>query len=366
MGWLIFLILFPIALCISAHLIWKKDQYEKNLTEIIIQIICIPLLVIGLYFFGIHSKIVDTEIFNGMILSKHRIKGHYITTYPCNCDSKGHCQTCTQQHYTVEWLAKTNIGKIQFKYLDWTTPAVYLVPNPKVYKNCIIGEPASIEKKFKNYIKAVPESLFYEDNKTKEKYKNKIPNYPRVYDFYKINRVLNVGSTIPINIRNKINTGLNEKLKTLGNQKQVNIIVILSNIKNPAYRYAVENAWLGGKKNDVIIFVGLNGNKIIWADAMTWAKNKGNELFNVKTRDAIKDLKTFNDKTLESVIISDIVKYYKRPQMSDFEYLKRDIQPSTIVTVFLILLSLFGSILISFMFHPEDSPDPIRDWLERQ
>jgi hypothetical protein len=193
-------------------------------------------------------------------------------------------------------------------------------------------------------------------------YAGKIPNYPRVHSFYKINRVLNVDAKVPGELIKTINGQLNEELKALGASKQVNIVVILTEIDDPSYRYAVENAWLGGEKNDVVIFVGLDGTTITWADVMTWALNKGNELFHVKMRDGIKELGTLSAGEFTSTVTSLIAKHYDRPQMKDFEYLEEAIDPPTWVIFLSIFLAIGGSISLSVLFHYKEVDDVIGDF----
>ncbi len=326
---LMLLLLFPLVWPFIAKRIWDTTI---NWQEMILQILIVVIAVSLTWQAGKYGKTADREILNGQIISKERVHDSYIRTYSCNCiqtcSGSGSsrtcseiCQTCYEDHYTVKWSAKSTVGGILFDYEDSLFDSVYNLPDPEPYAKCYAGEPASKEHLYMNYVKAVPESLF--NTKLEDDvFANKIPPYPRVYNFYKVNRVLTVDTAINQNLRNSLNKKLGEALRTLGPQKQVNIILIITSIKNPAYRHSVENAWLGGKKNDVVIFIGVKDEKIIWTDVMTWALNNGNEMLHVKLRDDLRNLKQLNeaDKVVK-IISKNIRRYYKRPKMESFKYL---------------------------------------------
>jgi hypothetical protein len=120
------------------------------------------------------------------------------------------------------------------------------------------------------------------------------------------------------------------------------------------YRYAVESAWLGGEKNDIVVFISTaDGKTIQWVDVMTWALNSGNELFHVKLRDELKAVPLDAD-AIHTAIISKTVAHYDRPQMKDYEYLADEIRPPTWVVVIAMIISFFGSIGLLFVFHRVD------------
>lgn len=363
---LLLLLAFPLAWPFIAKKIWHNDI---NWTEMVLQIVICVSLVCGVWFAGIKSATQDTEIWNGYITDKKRDHGHYERAYECFCtdvcSGSGSsrscyrsCQTCYEDRYTVTWYAKSTIGNIRFKHLDRGSKRVYNEPDPVAYKNCIVGEPASLERTYTNYVQAVSDSLFNTEA-TVNQYANKVPAYPKVFAFYKINRVLNVGSKIQHKTINTTNGLLNEALKDLGRQKQVNIVVILTGIKDPSYKYAVERKWLGGEKNDVIVLVGLDGNKIVWSDTITWALNKNNELFQIKMRDGVEELKTFEPKQFTDFVAGTIKEYYDRPTMEQFEYLKGEIKPPKGIIIAAVLIAILGSLLLTVIFRYWEIDDAI-------
>ena len=237
------LLLVPLIGPFIAKLIWPKDI---NWTEVGLNIILVAIVVSIAWFGGRYAGMSDTEVWNGELISKARTEGTYEESYECMCttDSKGneHCSTCYRTHYTVDWDANTTVGGISFDHEDSTWSSVYDTPDPSSYTRAKKGDPVAMEKSFINYIKGAPKSLFHSKKEAIMSYTNQIPPYPRVYDFYHIHRIMNVGSAISADNLHKLDNGLSEILKTLGHQKQVNIYMIVTGIKDPSYRYAVENA----------------------------------------------------------------------------------------------------------------------------
>lgn len=353
----LWIVLIPIIWLLVAKY-WLRTTF--NYKELGISIVAILIITGSTYGLGMMSQTSDTEIWNGYVTKKERKHGSYVRSYQCMCVtvscgkncSTTSCQTCYEDRYTVNWNGYTTVGNFSFKSLDKTSKRVYNEPDPTSYKVCKEGEPASRTKSYTNYVKAVPDSLFHDDSKIGEQFTGKIPSYPKVYGFYRFNHVLNVDSKIK-NI-DEFNKGIADALKTLGAAKQANIIVILTEIDDPTYRYAIENAWLGGKKNDIVVFVGLDDKKITWVDMMSFAGNSGNELFHVTMRDGLLEQKTLDVKKFVPFVSQTVSKLYDRPQMKDYEYLKDEIEPPTWVIILAIILAFGTSIGLTFYFHKNE------------
>lgn len=352
MEMLMILLLMPLAIPVIAKSVFS---HKITFTEMFIQMaaVCVPITL--LVIIGYVGQTMDVEVWNGKITDKSRDHGHYERAYDCYCyrdkDGFEHCQTCYEDRYTVTWGASTTVGNFTFKHLDSGSRGVYDTPDPIEYVNCRVGEPASIEHTFQNLVKAVPESLF---NKSMNQEEFAIPSYPRVYNFYKINRVINVGSKIPKKELDDLNKGLNEALIHLGKTKQVNVIVIVTENDDPMYRHAVENKWLGGKKNDVVIFLGTDDKEYTWVDVMTFGMNIGNETFVVQLRDAILSQKTFNATEIVVDVTKNVLQYFKRPEMKRFDYLRDAIELPSWVIITSVIITILGSIILTFYFYTHD------------
>jgi len=364
-GTLALLLLVPLSIPLIMKMFFQKSL---NILEIVINIVIVILIVSGSYYISITSQTDDTEIWNGKIISKDRVHGEYTRSYECNCyetcsgsgknrSCSTTCSTCYEDRYTVHWKADANYGfvneEITFKHLDRGSRRVYNEPDPQSYTDCIVGEPASKEETYTNYVKAVPDSII-NPSTLLNSFEGLIPSYPRVRSKYKINRVLNVNSGISKPDRDRLNMLLNVSLIELAPKKQVNFIVIVTNISDPSYRYAVESEWIGAKKNDAVIFLGIDGEKIIWADVMTFAGNMGNEVYNVTLRDALLNVQKFDPDVLAIVMEANTDLLFDRISMKEFEYLGSQVTPSTTAIVIMSIVGIICSLLLSIIFTRVD------------
>src|SRR5271156_516756 len=105
-----------------------KDQDDDSLSACIIGLTVIFSIIPIVFYAAKYSKVWDTEILNGEVLSKTREQVPCEHSYQCNCyttedcneDSQGHenctpeehCSTCYEHPYDVSWCAQTNLGDI--------------------------------------------------------------------------------------------------------------------------------------------------------------------------------------------------------------------------------------------------------------
>jgi hypothetical protein len=310
----------------------------------------------GMFYASIGMKTHDTQILNGEITSKDRVHGSYIESYDCNCknvtttsgsgknkttSTRRVCDTCYRDHFTVKWYCQSNVGGWTIDYKDWTNRGVYALPDPARYTSIKIGDPASVESSYTNYIKAVPESLFKPaSTSVKQKYAAFIPAYPEnVFDYYRINRVLSVGVNIP-NLQ-EWNNELSLILRKIGPQKQANIVFVITKFDNPDYVYALQDAWTNGKKNDIIIVIGAPEfpKKAEWIRVLAYTDR---DLFRVKLRDELAELETLDVTQVMNITSKVVMSDFKRKRMSDFKYLEDEIDPPEWVIVTAILLNIFA------------------------
>jgi hypothetical protein len=362
MDTLIWILFFPLAWPFIAQRIW-----HTNITylEMGIQVVSVTIITSIVWAIGSWAATVDTEVWNGEIVKKLRDHGTYTQSYDCfcseSCSGSGSsrscsttCQTCYEDHYTVDWRAETTVGNFTFKSLDSTSKRVYNTPDPKNYKQCYKGQPASIEHNYTNYVQAAPDSLFHSNEAITKQFADKIPQKPRVYDHYKYTRVLNYG-VLDKKQQTLLEEMLDVALISMGASKQVNIIVIFTKIKDQNFRFAVENAWQGGEKNDVVVFIGANAdNTIAWADVMTWALNSGNELLQVELRNELLDIPTIDATTVGQTIIQLVNDGYIRPKMENYEYLESSSTPPTWAIIIALMFAFGGSIGLTWVFYVYD------------
>lgn len=338
-----------------------KFYFKHSITwqEFTAHIVCCTILVGIIYACGFGMKMHDTQILNGQITKKERVEVSCDHSYECppcwescSTDSNGnqsctqHCSTCYDHDYDVDWRVHTDIdGDFNIDRIDSQG-----VKKPPRFDIIQIGEPYSTTDSYTNYVKAVPESLFNTSNIKLEQYATMIPAYPEVYDYYRINRVMSVG--VPIKNIKQWNDYLSERLKTIGKKKQANINIIFVNTPDQTYRYALEAAWVGGKKNDITVILGMTQpNKIDWVDTITFGGNAGNSLLTVLMHDRLMALVSFDYKTVIDVIGDTVLEKFDRKPMQDYEYLKASITPPDWCIYTAMILGLLCSIGLSIFFH---------------
>ena len=281
-------------------------------------------------------KTGDTEIINGEVVRKEQEKVSCSHSYSCNCkqvtscsgsgknrscSTSTVCETCYEHSNDWDWNLITNIGTIEIDRID--RQGKHMPPRWGTAKP---GDPVAMTHWYKNYVKAVPESLFNaNDNSLIAKFSSQIPVYPLgIYDYHHIDRVLSIG--VPVPDLKQYNMRLSNMLKELGPTKQANIVVVFVKNADPNYTNALKASWLGGKKNDIVVVIGSTEfPNIDWVGVIAWSKN---ELFKVELRDAIYDLKEINQDKVMSTIHATVKRGYVRQSFKEYEYLEDDIHIS--------------------------------------
>jgi hypothetical protein len=354
-GWMV-LLLLTLPMPWIAKSIWP---HKIQLLEVLSTLLITTILVSAVYFAGIAGMTHDREIWNGKITSKDRRHGHYLRPYECNCyescsgtgkdrSCTRHCSTCYEDRYTVTWTAHSTIDPFTIEHFDRGSRSVYNEPDPHRYTIIQPGDPCSRAHSFTNYVKAVPESLFHANPLIKEKFAGKIPAYPgSIYDYYKINRVLTVGVQVPE--LDKWNHELSMTLRDLGPRRQANAIIVFVNTDDPNYQYALESAWIGGKKNDIIVMIGTTSYpNIDWVAISSWTDK---QLFKVQLRDELFDLKQVDRTKVLATLEKHTNTTFVRKNMQDFEYLKDQIEPPLWVIILALVLGVGASLGASYYFY---------------
>ena len=317
------------------------------------------VVITGLVFLASYGSAVhDTEIWNGQVTGKERVHGHYLRSYSCNCrqvcsgSGKNRscstvCDTCYEDRYTVDWSCNTTIGKFTIEHYDKSSKSVYMSPDPARYTNILNGDPVAKTAPYTNYVQAVPDSLFKPaSEELKKRFAKLIPEYPdNIYDIYKINRFVTPGFYFADT--QKWNDDISNLLKTRGPTKQVNLIVVVAKTEDRNFIYALQDAWEGANKNDVVLVIGsVDGQKISWVDVISWTKR---ELFKVQLRDEVFALGTIQREKVMSIIANQIDTNFERRRMREFSYLKNDIDPPMwlMTSTFVVLMLMYGGLIFA-------------------
>jgi len=342
-------------------------------------------------FFFTTSNISDIEVWNSYVVkAEYYEKWTEEETYQ-DCDSEGHCTTKTTIiHHPPEWYFITDSNekksanrKIYNAYVNYFLNEkekklfhsgqisigdgnmFYTVFNKKINERIS----TSIEHDYINYIKGT-ETLHKKTGGNVVGFESLLLPYPRTYSsvYGKINfdRVIKTkGITVSEKWIKNVDEQLDISLTTLGKEKQVNIIVYLANTKSEAFTYALEESWINGKKNDVIVLIGTaNFPKIDWVSILAWTEN---EDFKISLRDNILDLENLNDSNkfvntiVSQISLPDNKGGYVRMPMKNLQYLVSDITIPLWTNVLVVIFSMFLSWLVSWALINNE----IKNWRKR-
>lgn len=356
MTFLLFLIL-PLIVAIGAFFIFKGITWKELGLLVLAELIVSGVSVAIVY----NMNTSDDETWNGWVTDKKKEWTSCSHSYSCHChqvetcsgsgknrscSTSEHCDTCYEHSNDWDWSVKTSNGEsFDIDRVDRQGSST-----PPRWASIRIGDPTARTHSYTSYIKAAPDSLFRHQGLA-EKYINKIPKYPgRVYDYYHINRLVTQGlsATNP----QAWNEGLEKINSDLGAKKQANMIVVLTT-EGDSWYYALEQSWIGGKKNDVILVIGMDAStgKPQWAQVMCWTTAK---IFEIKLRDAVMDLPVITPEATLQVMHYNVNQYFKRKPMKDFEYLQSSITPSGTEYTISILIGLLIAGLLIWLFETHD------------
>ncbi len=303
------------------------------------------------------SSTYDTEVWSGQVTGKKSERVSCSHSYRCNCvpvqngtDSKGNptytevCQTCYDHSYDVDWLVFSNVGSEEISRIDRQG-----LKEPPRFSKVEIGEPFATTYSFKNYILASPDTLFVNSKSYVEKYKGHLPDYPEIYDYYRIQRVIG----IDVNVDNTLNIMLNEQMRKWGPKKQANIIVVIVSDKySQEYYQALQAHWLGGKKNDVVIVLQIDSEKNIgWTRVFSRADQA---VFDKSVEMDIDNMGKFEAKKFVDIVNDNVQNRFKRMSFEKFKYLLDDYKPSFGVLAFGIIFAFIINLGLNFMVVKED------------
>lgn len=334
----------------------NKVVYHKTITAYeALAIALINSAIVGAVMYtGTYTQLHDVELVNGQVTDKHIDTVPCSHSYPCRCRPVScgkncittRCDTCYQHPHDYDHIVETSVGAVTIAREDSQGTVT-----PPLWAAAQIGEPVTLPHSFTNYIKAAPDSLFnlaYLRDDTIS-----VPDYPKVFDYYHVNRVINLVPKSSINA-NEINRLLNLQLRSLGPQKELNIVVVLwDSSQSDHFVDALKAKWLGGKQNDIIIAIKLSGSEIKEVDSFGFSKDSA---VYYQLNRSIKDLGSLAGAEGKFVdLVTDIAqqKFVRQP-MAEFEYLQDSIDPPLWVVIVASLFSILGTLFASYLAHKYD------------
>lgn len=333
-----FIILYALGFIIVA-LLTVRNQNQVKLFLIFFAASC--------FVFGamINNDFKTIQILSGKITSKYRDDVSCEHSYSCSCNSDGECDTCYEHTNDYDWVLETNIKnkKIIIDRVDQRG-----TKEPPRFSNAFIGESAFIEDKYFNYFKMSKRNTIHSE--ASSSVSNSIEavnfNYPSVYDYYKINRVISDGASLPIDNKN-----IGNMLSSINPQKQVNLIIIVTSkdkdIDN--YMISVREKFYGGEKNDIFIIIQSEAGKILNSRVFSRSSNK---ILDEKLEFFIKKIDEFNDESFQSGVKDIITENFVRENYEQYAYLSNEI---SFGVKYIVIYVAFISLLILTMILESNS-----------
>jgi hypothetical protein len=333
----------------------QKFNWLELPAQLLISFVAITALYA--FFYNSSTPLVDTEVWNGQV-----IRGEYYEAWTERksenvCDSRdknGHCTSSHIRYYNVrhspEWKLCTTVGDIDVSASIYATYVRYWHNEAKkdlyhanqvsvgdgdmfyVRPNNDLIVPASTEHKYVNYLRA--SDSIKKVSGSISGFQKFLKNYPRVHSSQfgplELDRVILAGVRPSNQWVEILDRKLDLALVKLGSSKQVNILVYLVGTADQSFSYALEEQWIKGKKNDVIVIIGsTNFPKPDFVYVMAWTKV---EEFKITLRDRIMAMPDLNNsEELADIICSQINKGpqnggFDRMPMAELEYLIGDIK----------------------------------------
>jgi hypothetical protein len=352
------LLALPFVITIGAAAIFKHTITMK---EALMQLAAVTVVMVAGFFITRHFGLADIEHLHGRLTAKlhgsekcchcRQVCDGYRDVKSCSSrDSKGNCSSysrhreCTGYHEECDhsrdywWSLQTTVGRIPVDDCDPSESSV-----PGLWSRAVIGEPATVEHEYQNYLKADPESLLVHN--LQSQYLERVPAYPDVYDLYKVDPVISDGAPFPPAWQ----VAIRDLNADLGVSRQVDLTVLLTRVQDPVYAYAVEAKWLYGPKNSVTLVLGVRDGVITWARVVTVSRVEDLKIF---LRDELQGKRVTDD--IPGIVRAAIHAKFHRTPMAEFEYLARGASPPTGWLIFLYVLGVASSCALSAWLHRED------------
>lgn len=300
---------------VTMHFLGKKFFMDRDGLKVFGIVGAIVMIVSVMSVTTVYHSSRDSEkVVHGIVTDKFIDKDSYTETYQCGES------TCSRTVYTISWNLETTIGDIELDE-DEGSILVWGYPDPEIYKNAKIGDPASKEFSYPNYVQLSPKTVFNDEEVAASMFET-LPEKPKVYSKYKYNHVVGSSKHGDVSGLNKLLTEYN-----MNSDKKTNVILVFTDEPTTPFTLALESLWVGGDINDIVVVISENETSVNWVNTFTYANSYGNELF--KNKMVYEGLSVVDNdpngytdmlKSMFSVIDST----YDIPSENEFKYLESE------------------------------------------
>lgn len=207
----------------------------------------------------------------------------------------------------------------------------------------------AIEHPFVNYLRA--SNTILNTQGAMSGYEKLLRPYPRVkrgsFGPIEIDRVICADVTLPAEYVRCLDRTLDNELRTLGKEREVNILVYFAGGTDEGFFHALEDYWDMAKDNDSVVVIGTaaGGNTITWCQVLSWTERTH---FKELLADRIRGTKTLSGtgQELAELIVGQVRAagnegFLRRP-LSDFESLASEVRlPIWAHLLVMLLMALF-------------------------
>ena len=276
------------------------------------------------------------EIISGTVVDKSVIYDPTTESYSCGTDSKGNSKTCTRTVPRWRFEVEADVG-------TWYEHSYSRLTVPTVYSRAKVGEAFAKEKMFMNYQYVNDETVLV--NKL-DAYDGWLPDYPSVYDGYKVNRALS--NVVDVS---ELNVALANAERVWGKKYGVNVTAAVVHEKAEMFPNALRNKWVGGKKNDVVLTLFINADKKVvrsnvFSRSTSTKRTTEYADFNTTLRENAARIETLDVQKLVSVIDATLP-YFEREDLAEHDFGATSYSAPWYVNmlgIFVVMLACFGTV----------------------
>lgn len=305
----------------------------------------VALMVVGYYVLR-WVGVQDYEVWSGRIARTDHGTTGCCHDYACNCrqecTTSGEqrscsdvCDVCYLHSYDEQYSAtSTNDERVYHDTCNEPgsdAPADWLAIR--------VGEPTAWEHRYTNYVLAAPAEVIA-PVPDMGRYLGLLPAYPRT-EGWEVRRFLFAGIAEPPDA-GALDEGLDELNADIGAAKQVNVIVVVVRAADRSYADALRAAWLGGKKNDVVVVIGApEFPEIRWARVLAWSAGPDDGAgFKMELGGRIEGLRRFDGAAALAAIREEVVRGHVRRPFAELAELMTHARPPGWATALLVFLGI--------------------------